>query len=95
MGWPHGCDLGWGSRPKLHGMQGVKPLEWLSFLVLDAQRRVGRRSEPEGHHRWLHVGLYGERFGREPRPVSSPRRALNASTRQDQERIHGYAIVRE
>jgi hypothetical protein len=24
MGWPHGSDLGWGRRPKLHGMQGVK-----------------------------------------------------------------------
>ena len=24
MGWPHGCDLGWGSRPTLHGMQGVR-----------------------------------------------------------------------
>ena len=25
MGWPLASDLGWGSRPKLHGMQGVTP----------------------------------------------------------------------
>jgi hypothetical protein len=25
VGWAHGCDLGWGTRPKLHGMQGVRP----------------------------------------------------------------------
>jgi hypothetical protein len=24
MGWMHASDLGWGSRPKLHGMQGVR-----------------------------------------------------------------------
>jgi hypothetical protein len=23
MGWAHVSDLGWGRRPKLHGMQGV------------------------------------------------------------------------
>ena len=61
LGWPHSCDLGWGEAETAWHAR-VKPLEWLSFLVLDAQRRVGRRSEPEGHHRWLHVGLYGERF---------------------------------
>jgi hypothetical protein len=23
MGWAHGADLGWGRRPKLHGMQAL------------------------------------------------------------------------
>jgi hypothetical protein len=35
--WTRGSDLGWGSRPKLHGMQGVKFSE-----------QTANRSTPQG-----------------------------------------------
>jgi hypothetical protein len=69
-------------------MQGVR-IEWLSFLVLDAQRGLGRRSEPEDATLAALWVDYGEQLGREPRSISSPKRTLNARTVRN--RIHRYA----
>jgi hypothetical protein len=37
VGWAHGSDLGWGRKPKLHGMQGVSRLISSPDLALETQ----------------------------------------------------------
>jgi hypothetical protein len=44
MGWAHGADLGWGRRPKLHGMQGVKFSEQTTNSSTPRGRMIRRAS---------------------------------------------------
>ena len=32
--WTHACDLGWGRRPKLHGMQALMGLLYTLLIII-------------------------------------------------------------
>jgi hypothetical protein len=62
MGWAPGSDLGWGRRPKLHGMQGVSiptvrlplpilpiPISWKVQLLERPSLVSGRTSRSDVH----------------------------------------------
>src|SRR5215216_4902528 len=54
MSWAHAPDLGWGRRPKLHGMQGLRGSNPLSSTRHNASAalplRVIARDLPESHY---------------------------------------------
>jgi hypothetical protein len=43
VGWAHVPDLGWGRRPKLHGMQGVNHGLWVDEEAIE----YSQRSKPD------------------------------------------------
>ena len=60
MGWAHIPDLGWGRRPKLHGMQGVQglrsaQLDHYSATVAPAQLSV---ASARGHQLSMYSKAY-------------------------------------
>jgi hypothetical protein len=88
MGWAHGADLGWGRRPKLHGMQGVKRVKRISEPAGGLARPSHRRVEIPGGEGstssssassspgWRCVSRFGPPPGPCTRPRPRPRRTL-------------------